>query len=279
MSYQKLAKDQNKTKGLPCHICVLKEGRLFSGRSALYEHYASVHYKEDIEFMFGLKYKADICPECCLKKTDLVKHLGATHNYVEKFLPKPHHISRKLSSPSPSLSFALSPSNSLSPGLFEKQEKPTNSVEFIQDLEKSAIEPTHDSEDDNLINEFDAELATVWAVGPDEAEEAVTETALCDVDNIEHDAQQMEAVREAVDDASECEKVVNSEKSGPDLTAMKDTFPDTVNIVPVEPVISTKYDETGEAQSIDHCYLARIQVNESPSPPIDAAASKSHNKI
>ena len=40
------------TGSLTCHICFLENGRTFSSRAKLYDHYSVVHYKHELEYKY-----------------------------------------------------------------------------------------------------------------------------------------------------------------------------------------------------------------------------------
>ena len=136
---------------MTCHICFLKTGRTFSSRAKLYEHYSVVHYKEELEFKFGTKF-SKFCPECGHPKENLIGHLGATHNKVEQFLPKPFHVPMTKQS---RIINSRSPTQSPQPGSSSTTPIPHGNM---------------DSEDDQLVSELDAKLSAVWNVAQDKSD-------------------------------------------------------------------------------------------------------------
>ena len=156
LSYKKFAKKESTLASpnpgsMTCHICFLKTGRTFSSRAKLYEHYSVVHYKEELEFKFGTKF-SKFCPECGHPKENLIGHLGATHNKVEQFLPKPFHVPMTKQS---RIINSRSPTQSPQPGSSSTTPIPHGNM---------------DSEDDQLVSELDAKLSAVWNVAQDKSD-------------------------------------------------------------------------------------------------------------
>ena len=74
-----------------CHLCGLLEKK----RYRLYKHYALCHYKEKIIGEIGNSSKTcHMCAEGFATRTKLIAHLGASHDYVERYLPAENHIKR-----------------------------------------------------------------------------------------------------------------------------------------------------------------------------------------
>ena len=159
LSYNKFAKKESTISSpspgsMTCHICFLKTGRTFSSRAKLYEHYSVVHYKEELEFKFGTKF-SKFCPECGHPKENLIGHLGATHNMVEQFLPKPYHIPM-----------------SKQPVINSRSPTPTPHPECSGAT--PVAQASIDSEDDQLVRELDAKLSAVWNVTDAETNQAAS---------------------------------------------------------------------------------------------------------
>ena len=207
---------------LTCHICFLENGRTFSSRAKLYEHYSVVHYKHELEYKFGLK-NAKRCPECGESKTKLVAHVGATHNQVEKFLPSKFHIlsssGREFLTPSPSL-ILTSPSSTVRalspmPPLPVSPCIPPGAI--LSPPSSTAGQCTRESDhddDEELVSEMDAELTAAWSLTNKEAGDTG------DTENTET-------------------------QGGSD---------DQV----------TRAEESPEARVVDHSYLVRLAVSDSP---------------
>ena len=214
---------------LTCHICFLENGRTFSSRGKLYEHYSVVHYKNELEYKFGLK-NAKTCPECGEAKNKLVAHVGATHNQVEKFLPSKYHISpssgREFLTPSPSLTL-LSPSSALRalspmtplpvspcipPGAILSPPSSTADQCPQESDHDGDDDDDHDDDDEELVTEMDAELTAAWSLTNKEAGDTENTQGGCD------------------------DQMTGDEKSP-------------------------------EARLVDHSYLVKLAVSDSPSPP------------
>ena len=83
---KKSESEEEKTGGLwRCHLCKSKP---FVSKSRLYYHQSLVHFKENLLEMLDDPSK---CPECgkTMNTCDLVRHLGVTHSYLERFILKP----------------------------------------------------------------------------------------------------------------------------------------------------------------------------------------------
>ena len=76
-----------------CHLCYSQNDKIktFQFKGKLYEHYSTVHYRTELEEMFGISKADTFCPDCGQTKLRLVTHLGVTHNHVERFLPRQYH--------------------------------------------------------------------------------------------------------------------------------------------------------------------------------------------
>ena len=215
---------KNSAGQLTCHICFLDNGRTFSSRAKLYQHYSVVHYKQELEYKFGLK-NLKRCPECGEEKTKLVAHVGATHNQVEAFLPSKFHISsssgRDFLTPSPSI-LLTPPSSSLriqspispivTPGAILS---PPSSISTAG---QCALESDHDTHDDEeLVSEMDAELSAAWSLADKDTGDTEETQGGCDG--------QMTLINTFIADKSP------------------------------------------EARVLDHSYLVKLAVSDSPSPP------------
>ena len=79
-------------KKRPCAKCL----KTFETRSCLYQHYAQVHFKQQIAEKFGLGSQGR-CPLCnlMLKSESTVRwHLGVIHGAVEEFLEPQFHVAK-----------------------------------------------------------------------------------------------------------------------------------------------------------------------------------------
>ena len=67
-----------------CHFCHKPP---FPSKTSLHYHLAGVHFREHIQAIIR---DTDACPECpksFSKSLDLVRHVGAVHRYLDRFLP------------------------------------------------------------------------------------------------------------------------------------------------------------------------------------------------
>ena len=90
-----------------CELCprAAGKGRIYKSRTHLYNHFCLIHFKKDLIAQLG--QKKDQCPECPLRKSnlsDLLKHLGVTHEKVDDYLEEQYRIpkrsvQKKLSNP------------------------------------------------------------------------------------------------------------------------------------------------------------------------------------
>ena len=209
---------------LTCHICFLENGRTFSSRAKLYEHYSVVHYKQELEYKFGLK-NTKRCPECGEEKTKLVAHVGATHNHVETFLPSKFHISpssgREFLTPSPSFILA-SPSSTLKAQSPMSPCVPPGAILSppSSSAGQCALESDHDvNDDEELVSEMDAELSAAWSLADKDTGDTEETQGGCD---------------------------------GQLTLTDGDTF---------------VAEKSPDARDLDHSYLVRLAVSDSPSPP------------
>ena len=82
-----------RVQDLLCSICDYKT----YSRGYLYEHYACIHFKKELEEKYELEN--GVCPMCKKKlvncKYKLLSHIGSVHRGVEQFLEAKYHVMKK----------------------------------------------------------------------------------------------------------------------------------------------------------------------------------------
>ena len=76
-----------------CHLCNFNTRE---GRRAIYIHYASKHYHEDILEYIGDSPNCPICQKMLSSEANLIEHVGVTHHVVDNYLPKEHQVKKAM---------------------------------------------------------------------------------------------------------------------------------------------------------------------------------------
>jgi len=89
-------KTENKSRGtLKCKLC--NSSARFECRAYLYQHYAGVHYREQLmKYVDEEKMKCLLCEKTfdCVRNVD--RHVGAAHSKVDEYLPEEYRVSKTM---------------------------------------------------------------------------------------------------------------------------------------------------------------------------------------
>ena len=81
------------SSGLTCHICK-KSG--FRNRSILYAHYSLTHFRKKLLAKLNGSKRCPVCQKSHhLKMKFNIMHLGASHSFVDKYLPSQYQVKKK----------------------------------------------------------------------------------------------------------------------------------------------------------------------------------------
>ena len=81
---------KTKRKSYICELCP-KSNKILNSRSDLYRHYSLIHFKKQLK-QFVDKLKCKICGVKKRDMTELLRHVGSTHDKVDEFLDKKYHV-------------------------------------------------------------------------------------------------------------------------------------------------------------------------------------------